>query len=92
MRAGVYTAFSATDVPDDTNDDSVIETDLDLVGFTFSVGRETETMGINVGIEYAFGHGHTLGSKYDDDGSVVTGKTTCRSDLLLLSLSTSYYF
>ena len=92
VRAGVYTAFSATDVPDDTNDDSVIETDLDLVGFTFSVGRETETMGINVGIEYAFGHGHTLGYKYDDDGSVVNGKTTCRSELLLLSLSTSYYF
>ena len=91
VRAGVYTAFSGADVPaPDSN--AVIDTDLDLLGFTFSVGHETETMGINLGLEYAFGHGHTLGYTSIEDGTPRQGRTSCSKDLILVSLSTSYYF
>ncbi len=92
VRAGVYTAFSGSDVPDDPDGNELIETDLDLLGFTFSVGHETETMGINLGFEYAFGFGHTLGYTRDDDGKITQGKTSCHRELFLVSLSTSYYF
>lgn len=91
VRAGVYTAFSAVDVPD-PDDNEVLDTDMDLYGFTFSVGRETRTMGINLGFEYAFGHGHTIGYSSADDGSIEEGETPCDKNLFLVSLSTSYYF
>ena len=93
LRAGVYTAFSGADVPEPNSDsDELLDTDMDLFGFTVSIGRETETMGVNLGLEYAFGHGHTLGYTDVVDDGVVEGKTSCRSQSLLVSLSTSYYF
>ena len=91
VRAGFYTAFSGVDVPD-PNSDELLDTDMDLFGFTFSVGRETETMGINVGLEYAFGHGHTLGYTHLEGDEAEQGVTTCRKELILVSLSTTYYF
>ena len=91
VRAGFYTAFSGVDVPEPDSDEQ-LDTDMDLFGFTFSVGRETETMGINVGFEYAFGHGHTLGYTYLDGDEAEQGVTPCRKELILVSLSTTYYF
>ena len=50
-------------------------------------------MGINLGLEYAFGNGHTSGyDAYAEDGSIVGGETPCKKQLILVSLSTSYYF
>ena len=91
VRAGFYTAFSGVDVPDPDSDE-LLDTDMDLYGFTFSVGRETETMGINLGFEYAFGHGHTLGYTHLEGDEAEQGVTTCRKELILVSLSTTYYF
>lgn len=95
VRAGVFTSFSAVDVPkdDDDNGDEFLDTDVDLYGITFSVGRETENMGINLGLEYAFGNGHTSGyDRYAEDGQIVGGETPCKKQMVLVSLSTSYYF
>ena len=92
VRAGVFTAFSAADVPEEEYSDELVDTDLDLYGITLSVGRETETMGINLGIEYAFGHGHTIGFARSRNDSIVQAETPCDKNLILVSLGTSYYF
>ena len=65
---------------------------MDLPGFTFSLGRETETMGVNLGFECVFGFGHTLGYLHDGDGRITRGKTSCHRELFLVSLSTFYHF
>lgn len=92
VRAGVFTSFSASDVPDDPDGNEFLETDLDLYGITFSVGRETDTMAINLGLEYAFGHGHTIGFTHFEGTEPMEGETPCDKNLILVSLSTSYYF
>ena len=76
---------------DEVNDE-LLDTDMDLYGFTISVGRETENMGVNLGLEYAFGNGHTGGYGRDENGNVVDDETPCKKQMILVSLSTSYYF
>ncbi len=93
VRAGVFTSFSAVDIPEvDEVNDELLDTDMDLYGFTISVGRETENMGVNLGLEYAFGNGHTGGYGRDENGNVVDDETPCKKQMILVSLSTSYYF
>jgi hypothetical protein len=59
-----------------------------MYGFTLSVGRISERMSVNFGIDYAFGDGHDVG--YDDSGSTIRSK--CDRDVVLGTVSTTYYF
>jgi len=87
VRAGVYTAFSSVRVPDDPESTDFITTDVDMYGFTFSVGRRTDRMSVNFGIDCAFGSGHDL---VDGSGGGKT-RTDCDRQVLLAMVSTTYY-
>jgi len=89
IRAGAYTAFSAIRVPDDPNNTDFITTDVDMYGLTFSVGRRTELMSINVGIDYAFGSGHDLS---DNSLGIDKIRTDCDRSIAMITVSTTYYF
>lgn len=88
IRAGFYTAFSSIRVPDDPNSNDFATSDVDMYGFTFSVGRRSELMCVNFGIDYAFGDGHDVG--YDDKGSTI--RSSCDRDVVLATVSTTYFF
>ena len=88
IRAGFYTAMSAVRVPDDPADTDFVSTDVDMYGVTFSVGRRSKNMSVNIGVDVAFGSGDDL--NYDEQGN----KTRVDSDRLvvLATVSTTYYF
>lgn len=93
LRFGLFTAFNGSEVSDKVRADDAYDTDVDLYGFTCSLGRETDNMAVNVGIEYAFGTGHTYGFKRDETTQeVVAARTKCREEVILFSVSTSYFF
>ena len=88
IRAGFYTAMSALRVPDAPEDTDFSMSDVDMYGVTFSVGRRSENMSVNFGVDVAFGSGDDL--NYDNQGN----KTRVDSDRLvvLATVSTTYYF
>ena len=88
IRAGAYTALSATRVPDDPEDVDFVTSDIDVYGITFSVGRRVENMSVNLGIDYAFGSGKDLGNGTSGDKV----RIDCDRDVLLATVSTTYYF
>ena len=93
VRLGVYTAFSGIDLPSDSvalqERATMLDTsDVDMYGITFSVGRRVENITVNLGIDYAFGHGHELG--YDSENNYA--RTSCDRNVILCSLSTAYHF
>ncbi len=88
IRAGIYTAMSAVRLPDDPESTDLSTSDVDMLGITFSVGRRSENMSVNLGIDYAFGDGHDL--TYDDSGNQI--RTSCDRDVFLATVSTTYYF
>ena len=88
IRAGVYTAFSAIRVPEDPENSDFITSDVDMYGVTFSVGRRTDRMSVNLGLDYAFGSGHDLG----EDGKGDPIRVSCDRNVLLATISTTYYF
>ena len=88
VRAGFYTAFSSIRTPDDPDNADFITTDVDMYGVTFSVGRRSENMSVNVGFDYAFGSGHDLAN--DAGGDKL--RTDCDRSVLLATVSTTYYF
>ena len=88
IRAGFYTALSSIRVPDDPDSTDFITTDVDMYGVTFSVGRRGENMSVNVGVDYAFGDGHDLGTGRNGGKS----RSDCDRHVLLATVSTTYYF
>ena len=88
IRAGLYTAFSAIRVPDDPENTDFITSDVDMYGLTFSVGRRSNLMSVNLGFDYAFGNGHDLTDNLE--GEKV--RTDCDRRVLLATVSTTYYF
>lgn len=88
IRAGIYTALSATRVPADPESTDLVTSDVDMYGVTFSVGRRMENISVSLGIDYAFGEGHDLGYTADDQQV----RTHCRENVFLCSVSTSYHF
>ena len=88
IRAGFYTAFSSIRVPDDPDSTDFITSDIDMYGITFSVGRRGENMSVNLGIDYAFGSGKDLGNGTSGDKV----RIDCDRDVLLATVSTTYYF
>ena len=87
IRAGFYTAKSASRVPDDPSVTDFVSSDVDMYGVTFSVGRRSKAMSVNVGVDVAFGSGYDL--DYGEDG----GKVRVDSDrcVILAIVSTTYY-
>lgn len=88
IRAGFYTAFSSIRVPDDPDNTDFITTDVDMYGVTFSVGRRSDNMSVNLGVDYAFGDGHDLGNGRNGDKS----RSDCDRYVALATVSTTYYF
>lgn len=88
IRAGVYTAFSTLRVPDNDDSSDFSTSDVDIYGTTFSVGRRSKNVCVNVGFNYAFGHGHD--QAYDAESSRT--KIPCDRRVLLAIVSTTYYF
>lgn len=88
IRAGVYTAFSSIRTPDDPENSDFITSDVDMYGVTFSVGRRTERMSVNLGIDCAFGSGHDL----VDDATGGKTRADCDRRVVLATISTTYYF
>ena len=88
IRAGFYTAMSAVRLSDDPEDTDFSTSDVDMYGVTFSVGQKGENMSVNVGVDYAFGHGHDLSN--NENGDLV--RSSCDRNVLLATISTTYYF
>ena len=88
IRAGLYTAMSAVRLPDDPESTDFATSDVDMYGFTFSVGRRSENMIVNIGVDVAFGSGHDL--NYSDSGDKVRADSD--RGVVLATVSTTYYF
>ncbi len=88
LRAGVYTAFSSIHVPDSSDSNDLSTSDVDMYGTTFSIGRRGDNIGINLGFDCAFGHGHDLG--YGENGEQI--RTACNRRVFLATVSTTFYF
>ena len=88
IRAGFYTAMSAVRVPDDPEATDFTSSDVDMYGVTFSVGRRSEKMSVNIGVDVAFGNGEDL--NYDDQGD--KGRVDSDRAVILATVSTTYYF
>ncbi len=88
LRAGVYTAFSSIHVPDSPDSNDLSTSDVDMYGTTFSIGRRGDNIGINLGFDCAFGHGHDLG--YGENGEQI--RTACNRRVFLATVSTTFYF
>lgn len=91
FRFGFYTAFSSATVPDDPVSDEIATSEIDLYGFTISIGRETDMMAVNLGINYAFGSGDDISYSAKGD-EIVQESGSARGDVILCSVSTSYFF
>ena len=87
IRAGFYTAMSAIRVPDDPETTEFATSDVDMYGFTFSVGRRNKLMSINLGLDIAFGSGYDL--DYDNNG--IKHRVDSDREVFLLTVSTTYY-
>ena len=87
IRAGFYTAMSAIRVPDDPETTEFATSDVDMYGFTFSVGRRNKLMSVNLGLDIAFGSGYDL--DYDNNG--VKHRVDSDREVFLLTVSTTYY-
>ena len=88
VRAGFYTAMSAVRVPDDPETTDFVTSDVDMYGVTFSVGRRSENMSVNLGFDFALGSGHDL--SYDENGDKI--RVDGDRCVILATISTTYYF
>lgn len=87
FRAGFFTNLSSS--PDVDPDESVIEGEkIDMYGVSASIGNESEHTTFNVGINYVWGSGDTLG--IGDDFQPVS--VSSRESYLFLFLSSAYIF
>lgn len=86
LRAGFFTNLSSAHHPDPSLPGSPEK--IDMYGVTASVGSESEHTTINVGVNYVWGSGKTLGVSDNLDYSVVD----VRESYLFLFLSSTYIF
>ncbi len=90
VRAGFYTSFSATGGNEES--DSVINSDIDLYGTTFSIGRETDRAAVNLGLAVMWGSGKDIGYSTGEAGMPSLHRTDASTSHVLVTFSTSYYF
>ena len=87
IRAGFYTAMSGVRVPRNSSEEmEFVTSDVDMYGVTFSIGRRTERMSVNLGLDLAYGSGHDLDESFDG-GDVVDSDR----GVFLVTVSTTYY-
>ena len=90
VRAGFFTSFSSAPDVDPDVDNSVGQ--VDNYGLTCSVGRRSDILDINVGINYLFGTGDDLGYDLDANGDLVRKVVSARENRLYVFFNTSYHF
>ena len=88
IRAGFYTGLSGVEVSSDPESDDFATSDVDIYGVTCSVGRRSQNMSVNLGIDFAFGDGYDTSLAYDGENE----RTSCSRRVLLATVSTTYYF
>jgi long-chain fatty acid transport protein len=90
VRAGFFTSFSsapAVDVKDNTSLAQINE-----YGLTCSVGRRSNILDANVGVNYLFGSGEDLGYDIDEKGNLVRKVVDASERRIYLFFNTSYHF
>ncbi len=87
LRAGFFTNLSSSP-PVDAEDPRVGKENIDMYGVSASVGNESEHTTINVGVNYVWGKGRTLG--IGDNFQPVD--VAARESYLFLFLSSAYIF
>ena len=89
VRAGFFTSFSYAPDPDPLRTDYPAQ--IDLYGFTTSIGTETKNMSFNIGLNYVIGTGETL-SWENPTGAFEIGSGDARETQMYAFFNTSYYF
>jgi|GEM_PF-843590 len=87
LRAGFFTNLSSSPSVD-PEDEGTGREQVDMYGISASVGNESEHTTINIGINYVWGNGHTLG--LDEDFQSV--EVPARESYLFVFLSSAYIF
>ena len=90
VRGGFFTSFSAA--PDVTNDNTDYPPQIDLYGLTFSASRETEHVGMTLGVNYLFGSGHDYGWRIGENDYPVAAVVDAKEEQIYLFFNTSYMF
>ena len=94
VRAGFFTSFSsAPDIELDPESQSFSETQspqVDLYGIAFSVGKETERVNMNLGLNYIFGTGDAQGWDCENPDSIHPTRVTASEHSLYFFFTTSY--
>lgn len=89
FRAGFFTSFSSAPEPDPLRTDYPAQ--IDLYGFTTSIGTETKNMAFNLGLNFVTGSGETL-SWENPNGVFQIGTGDARETQMYVFFNTSYYF
>lgn len=94
VRAGFFTSYSsAPDIELDDESQSFSDSQapqIDLYGVTFSVGRETSRVNINMGVNYIFGSGDAQGWDCDHPDDIHQTKVSASENSLYFFFTTSY--
>lgn len=90
VRGGFFTSYSSAPVVTRRTED--FPPQIDLYGLTFSVGRETEHVGMSLGINYLFGSGNDYGWQVGDQAYPVASVVNAREQQVYLFFNTSYMF
>jgi Outer membrane protein transport protein (OMPP1/FadL/TodX) len=87
LRAGFFTNLSSSPAVD-PEVEGIGQEKIDMYGFSASVGNESEHTTINLGVNYVWGKGNTLG--FDEDFKSV--EVPSRESYLFVFLSSAYIF
>lgn len=90
LRAGFFTSFSSA--PDVDADDAYSLAQIDEYGITASIGRRSDILDTNIGVNYLFGHGDDLGFDFDEQGNLTHKLVSAHEQRIYLFFNTSYHF
>ncbi len=94
VRAGFFVSYSsAPDIELDEKSKSFDDTQapqIDLYGLTFSVGKETERVNMNIGLNYIFGSGDAQGWDSNNPDDIHQTKVSASEKSIYLFFTTSY--
>ncbi|NLB60656.1 MAG: hypothetical protein GX806_06300, partial [Lentisphaerae bacterium] len=90
LRAGFFTSFSSA--PDVSADNPSSMPQIDLYGFTCSIGRRSSVLDANLGLNYLFGNGHDLGYDINNQDELVYKVVRAREQRIYLFFHTTYHF
>jgi hypothetical protein len=93
VRCGFFTSYSSAPDPEVPEDNTTLASDpphIDMYGFSLSVGKETETIAVNLGVNYVFGSGQAIGWKVTEDSELRQIITDADESHLYFFVTTSY--